>query len=122
MMNKEIKTKWLAALRSGEYKQGMGALHNIAEDSYCCLGVLCDIYAKEHQESENVRRPHPDSGETEMFYDESAVAPDLIVSWAGIQDGNPYIKVDNKYNRSVRQLNDNGKTFEEIADIIEEQL
>ena len=45
-MNKELKEKWLTALRSGEYAQGNGALRKPgdAKDSFCCLGVLCDIY------------------------------------------------------------------------------
>jgi len=42
-MKKEIADKWIAALRSGEYKQGMGALHDTSNDSYCCLGVLCKV-------------------------------------------------------------------------------
>lgn len=40
-MNKEIKDKWVEALRSGNYKQGYGNLQT--GDSYCCLGVLCEI-------------------------------------------------------------------------------
>lgn len=44
-MNKELKQKWVAALRSGEYKQGKGKLlyHENGETSYCCLGVLCEV-------------------------------------------------------------------------------
>src|SRR5436309_3328868 len=40
---------WLEALRSGEYKQGEGALKRL--DSYscsivhCCLGVACEVVA-----------------------------------------------------------------------------
>jgi hypothetical protein len=41
MMNIEYKAKWLAALRSGEYKQGRKFLKK--NGSYCCLGVLCDV-------------------------------------------------------------------------------
>jgi len=40
-MNKELKEKWLAALRSGKYQQGYTYLS--AHGKYCCLGVLCDI-------------------------------------------------------------------------------
>ncbi len=39
-MNPEIKAKWVAALRSGQYKQGDNWLHNKETDAYCCLGVL----------------------------------------------------------------------------------
>lgn len=32
--------KWIAALRSGKYKQTRGRLQD--GDGFCCLGVLCD--------------------------------------------------------------------------------
>lgn len=44
-MNPEIKTKWVEALRSGKYKQGKKSLRSREGDKYCCLGVLCDLYA-----------------------------------------------------------------------------
>ena len=43
MMNPELKTKWLAALRSGEYQQARAALIKFDDEnqpSYCCLGLL----------------------------------------------------------------------------------
>ncbi len=40
-MDKRLKSKWVKALRSGKYKQGFGALKS--DNSYCCLGVLCDV-------------------------------------------------------------------------------
>jgi hypothetical protein len=33
--------EWITALRSGKYEQTQGHLRN--GDSYCCLGVLCDV-------------------------------------------------------------------------------
>lgn len=45
-MKKSWKTKWLAALRSGKYKQGQSTLRAVDDKgrkSFCCLGVLCDI-------------------------------------------------------------------------------
>ena len=41
-MKAEIKTEWVAALRSGEYTQGQGWLKS-ADGRYCCLGVLCTL-------------------------------------------------------------------------------
>lgn len=41
-MNSGLKAKWIEALRSGEYKQGYGALRD-DDDTFCCLGVLCDV-------------------------------------------------------------------------------
>jgi len=42
---KAFKKKWVAALRSGKYKQGKHRLKqtDIKGDSYCCLGVACEI-------------------------------------------------------------------------------
>jgi hypothetical protein len=42
-MNKTLKDKWVAALRSGQYRQAKEYLH-VPNLGYCCLGVLCDIY------------------------------------------------------------------------------
>jgi hypothetical protein len=36
-LDPEFKAKWVAALRSGEYKQGFCLLHS--RGRYCCLGV-----------------------------------------------------------------------------------
>lgn len=44
MLTKEqIKNnrKWIKALRSGRYKQGVKRLRG--DDKFCCLGVACDI-------------------------------------------------------------------------------
>ena len=37
-MPKEMKDKWLTALRSGDYEQAQGRL--CVDGAYCCLGVL----------------------------------------------------------------------------------
>lgn len=42
-MTPETKTKWIDALRSGEFQQGRYALYNNQSDTYCCLGVLCKV-------------------------------------------------------------------------------
>ena len=42
-MKKSIADKWVEALRSGKYKQGEGFLHSESNNTYCCLGVLCEI-------------------------------------------------------------------------------
>lgn len=41
-MDQELKQRWLTALRSGDYQQGRGRLKT-HRDTYCCLGVLCDV-------------------------------------------------------------------------------
>lgn len=44
-MPKPLARRWVAALRSGKYKQGRLMLREDAEgtSNYCCLGVLCEI-------------------------------------------------------------------------------
>lgn len=40
-MDKDIKAKWVVALRSGRYRQGRRRLYSGAgEPVHCCLGVL----------------------------------------------------------------------------------
>jgi hypothetical protein len=46
-MDKEIKTSWIVALRSGEYKKGTGRLYDQVNDTYCCIGVLGCIVNKD---------------------------------------------------------------------------
>ena len=41
-MKKELIEQWIVALRSGKYMQGRQQLKK--EDSFCCLGVACDIH------------------------------------------------------------------------------
>jgi hypothetical protein len=45
-MKREIRDRWTAALRSGEYEQGRSTLRD-REDRYCCLGVLCDVLGQD---------------------------------------------------------------------------
>ena len=40
-MDKELRDRWVAALRSGRYKQGKWDLRD--GDKFCCLGVLADL-------------------------------------------------------------------------------
>ncbi len=45
-MNKDIKKRWVEALRSGKYKQGTGSLCKLGRDNkprHCCLGVLIEM-------------------------------------------------------------------------------
>lgn len=42
MMNAEMKAKWTAALRSGNYVQGKHVLKT-SNGRFCCIGVLGDI-------------------------------------------------------------------------------
>lgn len=45
-MEKELKAKWIKALRSRKFKQGQQLLHHEGSNEYCCLGVLCAVAGK----------------------------------------------------------------------------
>lgn len=44
-LDPELKAKWVAALRSGNFAQGSAQLKRgyLDEPTYCCLGVLCEV-------------------------------------------------------------------------------
>lgn len=46
MRDCNLVRQWVAALRSGEYKQGHRVLRS-KDDKFCCLGVLCDTISSE---------------------------------------------------------------------------
>lgn len=111
-MNQEIKSKWVAALRSGEYVQGKGRLRDTSrqEVCHCVLGVLVDLYVKEHDSSW--------VGSCKSNYE----LPAQVRDWADVE---PIAKNEVKINGDVRSLifhNDGGATFLELADAIESQL
>ena len=110
-MNQQVKEKWVSALRSGDYKQTKSCLHK--GDGFCCLGVLCDLYGKEH----NVEWKLVDAGIYYEFQDKKAILPLSVIEWAGVEDDNPEI-----CETPLSRLNDNGSTFNEIADLIQEHL
>jgi hypothetical protein len=116
-MNPVIKTKWVEALRSGGYEQGTGALRR--NDKFCCLGVLCDLAAKEEVVEVGI-----DEHSYKVTFDGSRnYLPDSVQNWAEL-DHNP--RVPSPENTDVptylAYLNDEGRPFSEIADIIEENL
>lgn len=112
-MNPEVKAKWTAALRSGDYTQGEGALKS-HEGKYCCLGVLCDLHAKEHQGTWK-----NDGRSVDGYLGSLFILPDEVQAWAGCEKSNPTVMQGQK---ALSTLNDHGKSFAEIADIIDEQL
>jgi len=109
-MNKQIKKKWIKALRSGKYEQGEERLKT--GNSFCCLGVLCDLSRKdgigEWQGKIFKSKNSCSSGEL----------PDDVRLWAELGDEDPFIGGWDHLSR----LNDNGWTFKAIASLIETEL
>lgn len=106
-MNIEVKQQWVAALRSGEYQQGRGVLRK--DDKFCCLGVLCDI---------SELYTWSDKGRDISYGQHVFTLPNAVKDWAGLEENNPVLP---GYN-TLSNVNDAGKSFQEIADIIEREL
>ena len=117
-MNQEVKQKWVAALRSGEYTQGQGSLKN-AKSEYCCLGVLCSVAKKEGLE---VVEKYNTKLESYTFDGDRTFLPYSVRDWAQLSTEAPYVLVGAGMER-LDHLNDSGDfSFDQIADLIEASL
>jgi hypothetical protein len=128
-MNADIKAKWVAALRSGEYQQGRGRLKT--GDAFCCLGVLCDCYGKEHPDSQwidNSLKEGSFAFRAGNHHPNAYGPPFEVLEWAGLPSSDIRVRVsDVARTVGVDELNDGTHgiepfSFAQIADAIEEQL
>lgn len=113
-MKPKIKAKWLEALRSGKYKQTKKVLKD--STGYCCLGVLCDIHRKTIKKKGWDKVLHSNNLK---YYNQIEILPENVLKWAGIEDENGKFKYKNGETEYLTNLNDNGKSFKQIANIIE---
>ncbi len=117
----DVKTTWLAKLRSGEYKQTTGGLQVLikGESQFCCLGVLCDITDKSkwliQDREKHVGTVIYKSGD----YDRTGYVPDEVLAAAFDTNDRDWASAAQRY---LARLNDEGKTFAQIADWIEANL
>lgn len=100
----EFKSKWIAALRSGEYIQTKDVFYNKRTDSYCCLGVAAVLCDMSKDDIVNVGEPE----DLPIEFEEMPVVP---------------VFSNRKVFGQLIKMNDyEDKTFPEIADWIEENL
>lgn len=130
-MDPNVKADWLTALRSGDYKQTQGCLRD--DTGYCCLGVLTDLWVKG---SSVEWHPKPFgtafSIATPGWGAESSVTPRGVMSWSDLTNSTGSTLLGTHTHRdgvsqeefyvTLSDLNDNGFTFEQIADVIEYAL
>lgn len=123
----EARKLWADALRSGDYKQTKFHLH-VPNVGYCCLGVACEVYQKHVGGLEVVPRITSfDTDETVTSFNGTTTRlPCQVAEWLDIKhSGQLSNKIkdtsdDWEYNDSLARKNDNdGLTFEQIADLIE---
>ena len=113
-MKKTIAEKWIKALRSGKYAKTTASLCKVAKSgnkSYCCLGVLTELYNKEHAVKESLT---------------SGFLSNNVSKWAGIMSFNGIIAGSGHYSgQNLADLNDcdqSKRSFMRIADIIEKNV
>lgn len=100
--------KWLKALESGKFKQGKGALKR-PNNSYCCLGVACEIFKPASMEAVS-------DGDAVSFNGYISFPPEII--WQSLalyaNDGS----AGKGAASPLFRLNDDGKRFKAIAALI----
>ncbi len=106
-MDKRVKKLWVDALESGAYYQCKGALtkrNAKSKDSFCCLGVLTNLYVEE-------------TGDAKVWDLSQAFLPDEVCRWAKIE-WNPRLGVN-----TATTVNDKlNYSFKKIAKLIKENL
>jgi hypothetical protein len=107
-MKKSWARKWVKALRSGKFIQGRS--HLKLDGKHCCLGVLCELTPYKERFTEM-------RSSTRVGY--NIHLPEEIKKLVGMQSMNRVFKVEMSAS-VLAAMNDTGKTFEEIADVIEE--
>jgi hypothetical protein len=129
-MNPEIKARWVAALRSGDYRQGTNRLctRNPAGDHFCCLGVLADLAVKDGacQWQDQVQHDPGRDLPTEVKPTDG-ILPSTLLTWSGLDNACPEVQLSpastaSGYwsSNSLTALNDAANyPFSRIADFIE---
>jgi hypothetical protein len=111
-VNPQLKQSWIAALRSGHYTQGRGLLRErslTGDARFCAMGVLFDLIATPAQ-WDRLTKPAVRFG---MSDEVSGYMPAEILGEIGVSDMQQAL---------IAGLNDDGKTFEQIADVIEKDF
>ena len=106
-MPKRLLAKWLAALRSGEYRQHSGCLCNHSQTAFCCLGVLVAVGGGDPIEEDFggfISSSWRDAHEV-AFFDRD-----------GERGSQPFLP---RLGKHATQANDTGTPFAELADAIE---
>tara|TARA_B100000749_G_C18185553_1_gene365675 strand:+ start:213 stop:635 length:423 start_codon:yes stop_codon:yes gene_type:complete len=128
-------TAWVDALRSGGYAQGIGSLK--FDGKFCCLGVACDLFMKSEGRGVWDRRDNEraswfqvldENGEVTVGDSSDVYLPEEVKEWLGLSNAEGKFtwretieKEDYHGNDSLIDLNDNDSSFEDIANIIEQE-
>lgn len=124
----EHRKQWIEALRSGRFSQTREKLRD--ENGYCCLGVVCELAGIEAE----------DGAYYYVYEDEYLTLPQAGREWLGVRSPNPCLDIPEEvrslgvqghhpdseeadayveWPTDVAALNDQGLTFNQLADLIE---
>jgi hypothetical protein len=118
-VNAEIKARWVQALRSGEYKQGQGYLSQGGR--FCCLGVLCDLHAKET----GTAWERDEAAGISVYLNTDLMLPLTVMEWAGLKSECPSVNqvTLSRMNDAINEDTDGPRhDFNDIAQVIEDNL
>jgi hypothetical protein len=92
-MKKRVKKLWVEALRSGEFRQGKGALHPNHKNGggYCCLGVLCELHRRETGEGKWQKNAWGDREYVVNGHSSDSDLPLPVMEWAGLTRATPIL-------------------------------
>lgn len=123
--NRYNMTRFVEVLESGAYVQGTGTLRK-ADDSYCCLGVACDISGQgEWLRSGSVEGKGVWKYVTQEGYSSSDL-PKKVVDWFGLKGGADYfwdlaslpLPGEGQFMTGVRMNDSQNASFADIAKAI----
>ena len=117
-MFEKIKDLWVAALRSGDYKQHKKRLTSANRSAHCCMGVLCEVAIKEGVRLHIEKRLDKSRRVTLYYSGMPNTLPPVAMKWAGMRTS---MGAFQKSIGSLVQMNDSGDSFEKIADVIEKR-
>ena len=119
----ENRQKWVVALRSDKYQQGKTVLHletPNGEVKYCCLGVACEVSGLSQWGDFQL---DPYKNKLYEYLGAHTELPAEVQDWLGLKCDAGIVKTSimcgGKPRGELTSLNDNGYTFEQIADVIE---
>lgn len=125
-MNDNLKIA-VAALEGDEYKQGTKYLTQVLPDGTeldCCLGVMCKVAIKLGLELkvDTINNSYDGVPHAHKTYNcESSTLPPKVMDFYGIvNDCGTFYYNESEYT-ALTKLNDKGRTFKEIAEIIKSE-
>lgn len=131
-MNNEVKSLWVSALRSGEYKKTSGVLCKndlkTGELCFCALGVLCNLWHNTvGKDAGSEGWQHASCMTIYKMDGHTGSLPWAVYEWAGLHGSDPIVVWHDSYGDrhvdSISDLNDSHSlSFSEIAAMIERNL